>query len=319
MVRAPLLPQGSLSLALLGDKSGAPGPAMLGRTEIIDREMRFVPSHPLLPGYRYRATLEGPGRAPVTADYLVPLPAPAPAAVVEAIYPTADRLPANLLKFYLHFSRPMRGGPEIFDLIRLVRDDGKAVVDPWRHVELWSEDGRRLTLYIHPGRVKLGVNLREEFGPVLEAGRRYTLEVGASVQDEKGASLGRKWTKDFTAVEDDRTSPAIEAWALDLPKTGTRDPLKAAFSEPLDRWLLDRYVKLLDARGERVAGRAGVGPEERSWSFVPEVTWAAGDYTLQIAETFEDLAGNTPARLFEVDATRPSAALLPILRVFRLR
>lgn len=319
VVRAPSAPDATLSLALLDGRNGTPGPAMLGRTETVDDEIRFVPSHPLVPGYRYRATLEAPGRAPLTADYLSPPPAPAPPAAVEAIYPTADRLPANLLKFYLHFSKPMRGGRELFDRIRLVRDDGAAVHDPWRHVELWSEDGRRLTLYIHPGRVKLGVNLREEFGPVLEAGRTYTLEIGAALQDESGAPLGRTWTKRFAAVDDDRARPSIEAWTLETPKAGTRGPLKAAFPEPLDRWLLDRYVKLLDGRGERVAGRAEVGPGERSWSFEPGAAWAAGDYTLEIAETFEDLAGNTPARLFEEDVSVPSAAPLPISRTVTVR
>ena len=46
-------------------------------------------------------------------------------------------------------------------------DDG-----PFRETELWSEDGRRLTLWLHPGRQKTGVNLNTEIGPVLDPGTR---------------------------------------------------------------------------------------------------------------------------------------------------
>ena len=42
--------------------------------------------------------------------------AKAPPKVVK-IYPTADVLPANHLKFYIYFDRPMRGGKELFNQI----------------------------------------------------------------------------------------------------------------------------------------------------------------------------------------------------------
>ena len=49
--------------------------------------------------------------------------------VVEAVYPTAERLPENQLKFYLHFSAPMSRG-EAYRRVQLLDEKGKAVELP---------------------------------------------------------------------------------------------------------------------------------------------------------------------------------------------
>jgi hypothetical protein len=86
---------------------------------------------------------------------------------ITAIHPGTDRLPANHLKFYLHFSQPMQQG--VFQRhCALLDQNGKPVVEPFRETELWSADRKRLTLWLHPGRQKTGVNLNDEFGPVLQ-------------------------------------------------------------------------------------------------------------------------------------------------------
>ena len=64
------------------------------------------------------------------------VPTPTPPAVVTKVYPSGDVLPANHLKFYLYFSKPMRGGPDLFQYLRIEDADGKAVYDPWLHDEL---------------------------------------------------------------------------------------------------------------------------------------------------------------------------------------
>ena len=56
---------------------------------------------------------------------------------------------------------------------------GIPVEEPFRETELWSDDGKRLTLWLHPGRQKTGVNLNMDLGPVLEPRRRYALEIAA--------------------------------------------------------------------------------------------------------------------------------------------
>src|SRR5262249_43304176 len=143
-----------LHFGLVDDKTNAVGPDLFGEFRHAGRELIFTPRHRLTAGYLYRARLTLQDGTVAKADYRVPTPAPHQPAVVEMVYPTADKLPANLLKFYVHFSRPMREGPAIFDRIHLLDADDRPVPEPWRLTELWSDDCRRLTLCIHPGRIK---------------------------------------------------------------------------------------------------------------------------------------------------------------------
>lgn len=295
-----------LRLVLYDEAARKEGPPILADYDFARGVLRLVPRYGLSPGQAYRAHLELPGREVVSVPYR---PSPAPRgepARVESIFPSADRLPANLLKFYLHFSRPMREGAYVFEHLRLLDDRGRPVHDPWRRVDLWTPDARRLTLWIHPGRVKRGVNLREEFGPVLEPGRAYTLEIGPGVLDAEGRPLGRAFTKRFTAVEEDRSRPAPADWKVEAPGAGTREPLRVAFAEPMDRWLVPRYVKVFDPAGRPVAGETQVEEGELGWRFAPRDRWAPGEYTLKVGDLLEDLAGNTPARLFESDLGAPA-------------
>src|SRR3989442_14659761 len=106
----------------------------------------------------------------------------------------------------------MRESKAIFDKIGLLDDKGKTVVEPWRRTELWSADSRRLTLWIHPGRIKRGVGPREQEGPVLEPGRKYVLLIGADVADTDGRRIGRAFRKAFRAGAEDRERPLPERW-----------------------------------------------------------------------------------------------------------
>lgn len=299
-----------------GDKEG---PAILGNYQRRQDQLSFTPRHPLVPGQLYRATLSLEKDKTVATEYRVPVPRPSAPAVVERIYPTAAELPANQLKFYLHFSRSMRENKDIFEHIHLLEQDGKPVLDPWRHTELWSSDGKRLTLWIHPGRVKRGVNLREELGTVLSPGRHYTLVIGADLQDAEGQSLGKDVVKKFRATAEKRTAPHIDDWKLDVPAHATRKPLVVHFPEPFDRALLERFLRVVDDRGAPVVGRIEVGPEERSWLFHPERPWKPLDHALHIDGRLEDLAGNTPGRLFDVDLADPPPPPPKLTLSFRMK
>ena len=113
--------------------------------------------------------------------------------VVESVYPSAEILPENLLRFYLQFSAPMSRG-EAYTHIRLLDAAGRAVADPFLELneELWSGDGRRFTLLFDPGRIKRGLKPREEVGPVLEAGKSYTLVIDRQWPDAQGNPLARR-------------------------------------------------------------------------------------------------------------------------------
>ena len=313
-VRVPLskegadkLPAGKVSqddgekwLKLCLITGGKDGPAMLGSYERHGQTLVFVPRLPLQRERTYHAVS---GQA--IASYTVPAKEAGPPPQVVAVWPTGDMLPANHLRFHIEFSAVMRGGEDIFDQIELLDDKGRPVVDPWLHEELWNEAGTHLTLYIHPGRIKWGVLLRELLGAVLEPNRSYTLVLRGSLLDADGGKLGKDYTKKFKTTAEDRTRINLGAWKLTSPAAGTREALKLTFATTLDHVSAAQFLKVLNAKGQSVIGKVEVGRDGRSWSFQPADPWAAQDYKVAVDERLEDVAGNTPLRPFDMDLTAP--------------
>src|SRR5207248_7286072 len=62
-----------------------------------------------------------------TVDYLVPARKPTPPVTVQKIFPSGDVLPANHLRFHIYFSKPMRGGQDMFEQIKLLRSEERRV------------------------------------------------------------------------------------------------------------------------------------------------------------------------------------------------
>ena len=80
--------------------------------------------------------------------------------------------------------------------------------------ELWSPDGTRFTLLFDPGRVKRGLKPREELGPVLEAGKSYSLVIDRDWLDASGNSLKAGFRKTFRVGPPDETSPDPKTWTV---------------------------------------------------------------------------------------------------------
>lgn len=289
-----------------------------GRHQIDGGVLRFVPSVPLLQGVEYEARLDlshltssVPGQsAPLTARYRVPETSRQSAPAVTAIYPTVAELPANHLKFYLVFSEPMRPG-DILKHFRLAEAGAGDVPEPFRETELWSPDGRRLTLWFHPGRQKTGVNLNVEMGPILKAGRRYTLIISSNWTAASGIPLGRDVEKSFRAVAPDRRQPRVQDWKIHRPVAGSLDPLRVDFGEPIDWAMLHGSLRVEMAGGPAVVGTATVAAGEAAWEFRPTVAWVPGDYRVSVPGALEDLAGNSLVRPFERDAAQAEPTLPP--------
>lgn len=308
-----------------GEARGRRDPSgMLGTYRVEGGVLRFTPRFPFDRGKRYRAAFRpselpgGPGDAPETTSIHVEPRPDRPPTVVTRVDPSGDRLPENLLKFYIHFSAPMGRG-EAYRRVRLVAEDGRAVDRPFLPLaeELWNPTGTRLTLLIDPGRIKRGLQPREELGPVLEAGRAYTLVVSPAWTDAEGDPLGAGFRKTFRAGTADEVQPDPKTWKIERPPASTREPLTLSSPEPLDAALLESALTLVDARGEVVAGRAEVIAGETCWRFTPEGPWAEGDYQLLVEDDLEDRAGNSIRRPFEVDVQRDTPAR-PESRLVRL-
>src|SRR5262249_20228739 len=154
---------------------------------------------PLEPGVRYRAVFGPADRPGERIETIVSLPRrPTVPTTVIHVYPSASRLPENQLKFYLHFSAPMSRG-EAYQHIRLLDAKGKPIDLPFLELdqELWDAEGQRFTLFFDPGRIKRGLKPREEVGPALEEGKRYTLVIDRAWSDAEGNPLKETHRKTF--------------------------------------------------------------------------------------------------------------------------
>ncbi len=224
-------------------------------------------------------------------------------AKVLAVFPSGSELPENLLKFYLHFSRPMSVGTH-YQYIHLLREDGAEVRRPFLQLdeELWDPKGVRLTVLIDPGRIKSGLLPRGEVGAALEAGKSFRLVIDAAWPDDRGAPLDESYVKEFQVGAPDVESPTMSGWKLGVPSASTREAIVVSFSESLDHALLNRVVWVIDSSGNELEGEIVIGQGELEWRFNPRDPWRAGVYQLCAENSLEDIAGNSLGRLFEVDS-----------------
>ncbi len=247
----------------------------------------------------------------------------AKAVVAEAVakwYPQIDLsdapVPANALRFYLVFSRPMTEG-EIFRHIRLedLTDPKlvKNVPGAFREVELWSPDNQRLTVWLHPGRQKAGVNLNEDEGAVLICGHRYRLTLDRNATTTTGVGLRRDTVLEFLVGQPDQTCPNPAKWKIQLPKiTGTRSAEGGyiSFGERLDWAMIPSAItidgqplqKRFSSDGHPIG--SGTFNDGSSVWFVAD----AGHHFIEVSPDLEDMAGNNLSRPFEVDVSLESNA-----------
>jgi hypothetical protein len=164
---------------------------------------------------------------------------------------------------------------------------------------LWDPSAKRLTLFLHPGRIKRGVGPGRELGPVLQAGQTVRLRIEGTLESRRGVPLDESYERTLRVAEPDRESPNPDSWRVLAPRSRS-GPVTLEFGERLDRALLLRFASV-ERAGERVPGTAAVGADGASWAFTPEAAWRPGRYRVSAAPQVEDLAGNTPGRLFDVE------------------
>jgi hypothetical protein len=287
-------------------------PAVAGEWSVTADAVRFEPQFPLAPGLRYMVICKfhdvrrlDPRPKGFGLSLTVPKPPPGPEVSVTAVYPSGAILPENTLRLYVHFSGPVARG-DVYRHLKLIRDDGEEVSHPFLELdeELWSPDGRRLTLLFHPGRVKRGLVPREQEGPILEEGRRYTLVIDRKWEDADGRPLRAEVRKAFAAGPPDDQPIDPLNWSLMAPRGGDT-PLILRLAKPLDRALLARMVWVEDAAGNRVDGTLTVGGGERVVTFAPANPWRRGEYKLVVDTRLEDVCGNRVGEPFEVDVFKP--------------
>jgi hypothetical protein len=257
-----------------------------------DETLTFLPAFHFETGQDYVAharTAYGEELVP----FRIPSAASTPPAGVTEIYPSGDTLPANVLRFYIHFSVPMT--PHLaFDYIKLRDTAGTADEAAFMRFkqELWNEDRTRLTVLIDPGRIKRDVATNVKLGPALLVGQRYTLSVDAGWQSADGMSRLPAFTKQFIVTDPLRELPDVAQWEATPPCLGTKEPFRITFDRPFDRHLLGQTMRVITGDGNVMEGTVQVTNGERHWAFFPDEPWHADGAQVLVSSELEDVAAN---------------------------
>ena len=269
--------------AVLKVSVGPNQPATVGNYEIADGRIVFTPMFPLDPGRQYHVTYSPAGAAPITSIVSLPERANTPVTMVTQVYPTADVVPANQRRLYIHFSAPMGLHAESSHL-HLFTEDGAEVADPFVPFDarFFSDDRKRYTVSFDPARQQQS----------LIEGKSFTLVVDSEWRDANGLPLVQTFKRTFKIAPPDDKPPDPKTWKVLAPPAGTLTPLSVAFPEPLDHALLDRGLGVVSPDGTATPGTVTFGTSELTWLFTPQSPWAAGAYNIVAFTMLEDLAGN---------------------------
>jgi hypothetical protein len=200
------------------------------------------------------------------------------------ISPQAKVLPANTLRFYVHFPKP---GEAHFDRddLRLLDEEERVVRDSFLVLsqELWSVDGRRLTVLMEPGRIKRGLGTDPSHEPAFVVGRTYSLVLTA---------LGQAVRHTFRVGD-----PVLEAldeshWRVVSPTEGSLDPAVVHFDRVMDAALCAEEIGVLTPSGDVVQTQVSLAPDGTVARLIPSSPWRSGEHRLVASERLEDVCGN---------------------------
>jgi hypothetical protein len=310
-------------------------PPMLGDYQVTSDGVSFLPRYPLVTGLAYCAVVVpdrlalllnlwrsrgGESFRKFTLQFsLRDSSVVAPSTKVTAVYPSVDRVPEDLLRFYLYFSAPMERG-WARESISLQTVNGTKVDAAFFNLayELWDNKQRRLTLLLDPGRIKRGVGPNVRMGPPFEMGHRYTLVIEKGMRACDGRPLAQSFSKTFLVDPPVRTPVNPSLWLVHLPEIGGRLPLMLKFDRPLDWAMLAHSLRITDASRRQVPGDINIDEGETRWSFAPDSAWSDGAYELSVDSRLEDPSGNNLRAPFDVDvrhlvgAGRANVGLPPV-------
>lgn len=209
------------------------------------------------------------------------------------IYPSAEELPENLIRFYLYFNTPMRKG-EALQHIHLLDSIGNKDIKAFMQFkqELWSPDGKRLTLLFDPGRIKRGVSTNLTLGPALLKGNTYQLTISGEWQDVYGQKLGTTVKKTFKIGAAYRTAIDISNWSLNEPEVESTKPLTIQLHRIMDHALVQSMMQIKTEEDQTIQGSWGILESESVLYFSPVEKWQKGNYKIILNSSLEDVAGN---------------------------
>ncbi|MEL6485463.1 MAG: hypothetical protein AAFP96_11540, partial [Bacteroidota bacterium] len=210
--------------------------------------------------------------------------------VVQAVYPSSETVPENLLRIYVQFSHPMKTIGNL-EKIKLIDEQGLEVKNVFFNnaYELWNPGQTQLTLILDPARVKTGLQAHNTYGRALEPYQNYVLHI-EGLENVKHQRMEKPFKKVFHVEPADFQIPDIDQWQMTLPKANNTTAFMLRFPQMLDYNSLHQRIIITDANHMPIAGEVSIGKLEKEWHFSPEEPWQAKKYLLHINTRLEDPA-----------------------------
>ncbi|MEM7334499.1 MAG: Ig-like domain-containing protein [Chloroflexota bacterium] len=266
-----------------------------GRYTIEDKYLVFSPYFPFEGGISYvvRTKQADTDSRYAYQEFQVGKKPAVDKAGVVSIYPSAAELPENLLRVYIYFNTPMKKGQA---LKQIQLTDAVGNVDSHAFMEfkqeLWSADGKRLTILFDPGRIKRGVSTNMKLGPALLEGKRFYLCISGGWQDVYGQELSMETSKEFIVGKAYRQLISVNEWVLHKPAANSYDSLSIYFDRVMDHALAQSMIQIIDEKRTPVPGRWVILAQDQLVQFMPQYNWQNGQYQIVIDSRLEDVAGN---------------------------
>jgi hypothetical protein len=214
-----------------------------------------------------------------------------PRAQVTSISPEDQVWPANLLRFYVHFSVPM-SRTDGSTLLRVLDESGRPVAGAVAAttIDFWNDTRTRYTGFMNSrGTRRDDTGSR---GDALEPGREYTLEIDAAWRDAQGRPLLQPFRHRFRVGPAVREALRPPEWTISVPAAGSLGPLVVSFPRALDIGLLEDSLAVARRGESPLDGGVTVSPAGTEWRFAPATSWQRGTYDLLVLASLEDPAGN---------------------------
>ncbi len=219
---------------------------------------------------------------------------------MEFVFPLAikDTVPANNMLYYISFNTPMQQDQLAYQHIELIDDKGKVIDRPWRERTFWMDEGKMMTVMVHPAKLKRGI--MERVGVAIEENRSYTIRIGDGIRDIYNRTVNGNREVKLHAITRDTLMPKL----LDVnatPVARSFSDIKIRFSEMMDYGSVLSYVRIKGEDDKLVPVKVSYVDKSKEWILRPEKEWKPGVYRLEFVNALMDVAGNQLNRPFETE------------------
>lgn len=225
---------------------------------------------------------------------------------IKEVFPRSNKIPKNILTFYVEFSEPMMEDESAFRYVNLYDENKEIIPHVWLNKSRWIND-KILMLMIHPGRVKRGIKYYDNLGDVFNIGTKYHLEITEKVKPLHKNSKVKPFIKEFEIIEPKASCPKVLQKKFSIPRRNSKEKLKIAFDQPMDLYTILGGISINIYNTDiNIQGKFISGSNDTEFYFVPEKPWTEKKYTLIFNKYVSDPSGNGLIKPFETTKIKKS-------------